>query len=111
MERDNTVAKGDNWESPLLVEAVLVWTGWGQHAWPRRDDSYVINRFGSDMAADLLCVIRSLVDDFYSSDAKHVAGNLAEMERMASEEFRKKRPGIADEIVRALAWCYTFDFK
>jgi hypothetical protein len=33
------------------------------------------------------------------------------MGRLASEQFKRKHPTVAEEIVEAFAWCYTFDFK
>jgi hypothetical protein len=105
------MVKVKNLESPLLVEAILVWTGWGREVMPRRDDSLLVNHFGAEVAAKLLPIIKSLGDDFYSSDARFVANNLQEMEKLSSEQFRKKHPAIADKIVKAFAWCYTFDFK
>ena len=99
------------WDSPVFTEAVLVWTGWGQHMMPRRDDAFVVSRFGAESAAQLLPAIRSLTEAFYASDAKYTAPSLAEMGAMAAEEFKKKHPEVADEVVKALAWCYTFDFR
>jgi hypothetical protein len=78
---------------------------------PRFDDPSVVIRFGPELAAKLLAVIRRLKEDFYSSDASLVAANLQEMERLATEQFKKKHPDIPDEISNAFAWCYTFDFK
>jgi len=98
-------------ESQLLTEAVLVWTGRGQKSWPHHDDSALMNHFGPEKASELLSKIKSLQDDFYSSNANLVADNLQEMGKIASEEFRKKHPEISEEIVQAFAWCYTFDFK
>jgi hypothetical protein len=100
-----------DFESSKLVEAILVWTGWGCSAMPRRDSSLLSNHFGNEMAAKLFPLIKSLEDDFYSSDARFVAANLQEMGILATEDFKRKHPTIADEIVKALAWCYTFDFK
>ena len=105
------MVKINNVEISKLVEAVLVWTGWGQDLMPRREDSLLISHFGAEDTAKLLPLIKSLEDDFYSSDARFVAEDLQEMEKLSSEQFRKKHPEIADEIVRAFAWCYTFDFK
>jgi hypothetical protein len=105
------MVKINNIDSSLLVEAILVWTGWGRDVMPRRDDSLLVNRFGTEDTAKLLPVIKSLEDDFYSSDARFVADDLQEMEKLSSAQFRKKHPTIADEIVKAFAWCYTFDFK
>jgi hypothetical protein len=101
----------NNLKPSLLVEAVLVWTGWGRDMAPRRDDSILIDHFGVEVADQLLPIIKSLENDFYSSDARFVAADLQEMDRLSSEQFRKKHVAIADEIVKAFAWCYTFDFK
>ena len=101
----------NNLNSPQLVDAVRVWTGWGLRIMPSRDDARLAKRFGDDVAAKLLPVIKSLEEDFYSSDARLVARNVQEMEKLASEQFKRKHPTVADEIVEALAWCYSFDFK
>lgn len=78
---------------------------------PLRDDSILVSRFGTRTAAKILSRIKSLEDDFYLSDARLIAPNLEEMERMSAEQFREKHPQIPEDIVKALAWCYTFDFK
>jgi hypothetical protein len=97
--------------SPQLIEAVQLWAGWGRSIMPSRDDRRLKDRFGESVAAKLLSLIRSLENDFYSSDARLVAANLHDIERLASEQFKRKHPAIADEIVKVFAWCYTFDFK
>lgn len=97
--------------SPQLAEAVRLWTGWGQSAMPNRNDKRLADHFGDAVAAKLLPAIRSLEDDFYSSDARLVAANLQEMESLASNHFRQKHPTVAEEVIKAFAWCYTFDFK
>jgi hypothetical protein len=101
----------NNLNSPQLVEAVRLWTGWGLGVMPSRDDARLARKFGDKVAAKLLPVIKSLEEDFYSSDARLVATDLQEMGRMASEQFKRKHPTVAEEIVEAFAWCYTFDFK
>lgn len=98
-------------DSPELKEAVQLWTGWGFSAMPNRNDKRLSDRFGNEIAAKLLPLIKSLEADFYSSDAKLVAANLEEMGKLASEQFKHKYPKVADEIVAAFAWCYTFDFR
>lgn len=101
----------NNLNSPQLIEAVRVWTGWGQSAMPSRSDKRLADHYGESLAVKLLPLIKSLEDDFYASDARLVAANLQEMEKLASEQFRQKHPTVAEEIVKAFAWCYTFDFK
>lgn len=105
------MVKINNIETHQLVEAILIWTGWGRDVMPSRDDFLLVNHFGAEITAKLLPAIKSLEDDFYSSDARFVADDLQEMERISSEQFRKKHPDIEDKIVKAFAWCYTFDFK
>jgi len=100
----------NNLNSAQLVEAVRVWTGWGQSATPSRSDQRLADQFGED-ATKLLPLIKSLEDDFYASDARLTAANLQEMEKLASDQFRQRHPTVAEEIVKAFAWCYTFDFK
>lgn len=92
-------------------EAVVVWSGWGSSPFPRRDNVLVVQRYGADAAAELLPLVRKLVDEFYLSDARHVAINITEMAIMSSAQFRKQHPEISDDAVKALAWCYTFDYK
>ncbi|QEE27993.1 hypothetical protein FTW19_08290 [Terriglobus albidus] len=96
--------------SAQLIEAVRVWTGWGQSAMPSRSDQRLADQFGED-ATKLLPLIKSLEDDFDVSDARLTAVNLEEMEKLASDQFRQKHPAVAEEIVKAFARCYTFDFK
>jgi hypothetical protein len=97
--------------SSLLIEAVSLWTGWGHGTMPSRDDARLAKHFGDELAAKLLPLIKSLEDDFYASDAHLVAANLVEIEKLSSEQFKRKHPAVADEIVKAFAWCYTFDHK
>jgi hypothetical protein len=94
-----------------IGKAIMVWTGWGRSEWPRRDKSVLVDHFGEDAAVELLPLVRELEEDFYSSDARHVALDLAEMAEMASAQFRERHPEIADAAVQALAWCYTYDYK
>ena len=100
-----------NYNSPQLVEPVRIWTGWRATPSPSRDEARVVQRYGAAKAAKLLPVIKSLEDDFYASDARFTAVDLQQMATLASEQFVQKHPGIDNEIVEALAWCYTFDFK
>jgi len=100
-----------NLNYPQLIEAVQLWTGWGESIAPSRNDKRLEEYFGKDIAANILPLIKSLEEDFYTSDAQFVAADLPEMEKLASEDFRQKHPTVADEIVKAFAWCYTFDFK
>ena len=97
--------------SDQLIKAVQIWTGWGTSVAPNRSDSRLEDTLGKDLAADLLPLIKFLEDEFYMSDAQYVASDLREMEQLASTHFKEKYPTVADEIVKAFAWCYSFDFK
>jgi hypothetical protein len=50
-------------------------------------------------------------NDFYASDARFAVADLTEMGDVAVDHFRKAHPEVSDEAVRALAWCYTYDYK
>jgi len=100
----------DPLDSPQLIEAVLLWAGWG-YSWPDRDESRVVQRFGPEIAVQLLATIRFLEDEFYKSNANFASANLKEMGNTAIKQFKEKHPGVADEIADVLAWCYTFDYK
>ena len=94
-----------------LIEAVLIWTGWGRSIVPQRNDILLVNNFGAETASKLKPIIKSLEDEFYSSEARNIAANLEEMGKMAAEQFKSKHPEIPDQIVKAFAWCYTYDYK
>jgi hypothetical protein len=95
----------------LLSEAIVVWTGWGQAPRPIRDEARLVDQFGSDTAADLMPGLRQLEDEFYASDAQFTVADLKEMGDVAADQFRRAHPEISDDAVRALAWCYTYDYK
>ncbi len=105
------MAQVDPSDPATLSQAVVVWSGWGEAAWPARDGGRVAERFGRDVAPLLLSRIRQLEDDFYSSRARFTARELAEMEERAASEFRGKHPELTEDAVQALAWCYTYDYK
>jgi len=99
----------EQWER--VADAMVVWTGKGELAWPQLDDSRVIARFGSESASELLPVLRKLYEEFYASDAHLKAASLSEMSAIASAQFRENYPLARPSTVDALAWCYTFDYK
>ncbi len=104
------MAKIDPSVYPLLAEAVAIWTGWGTAAFPRREDGLLVDRFGIDIGARIIPLIKSLEEEFNSSDAWK-AGDLQEVAKIAEEDFKSKYPDLPDTIVQAFSWCYTWDWK
>ena len=51
-----------NYNSPQLVEAVRIWTGWGTNLSPSRDDGRIVEQYGEAAAAKLLPIIKALED-------------------------------------------------
>lgn len=96
---------------PILSEALVVWTGWGRTTRPVRDENLVVQEFGAEQAVVLLPRITQLEDEFYASDARFTAADLREMGEVAAAQFRSKHSEVSEEAVKALAWCYTFDYK
>ncbi len=96
----------------LLSKAIVIWTGLETDSpWPLCEEALLVERFGSEMAAELLPSIRKLEEEFYESDARDRASDLAEMGDLAANDFRKRHPEISEEAIQALAWRYTFDYK
>lgn len=94
-----------------ISRAVVIWTGWGVAPIPLRDDAEVTAAFGSERAPALLEHLRDLVEIFYSSGARLTIAELDTMAAAAAADFHERHPGISGDAVRALAWCYAFDFK
>ena len=94
-----------------ISEAVVVWTGYGSTASPRRDERAFVEAFGDEGALDLLLMVRRLEKEFYASDARHTAPGLKEMGDAAAAQFRALHPELSQDAIRALAWCYTYDYK
>jgi hypothetical protein len=97
--------------SELLGHAIVLWTGMGATSWPKPDPQRVVALYGPVAAARLMSLVDRLYDDFYASDARRFAPDLAAMGDQAAAEFRVKHPEIADDAVEALARCYTWDYK
>ena len=98
-------------QNQTLSDALLVWTGWGYVPWPDDGEKRLEKKFGLTAARALLPKLQELKNEFYSSNAWQVASDLPEMQTMSAAEFRPRHPEISEDAVRALAWCYTFDYK
>ena len=93
-----------------ISAAIVAWTGYGQSAWPQRDESRVVAKFGNN-AVVLMPHVMALDEDFSSSTARHTVSDLNAMAQQAASEFRERHPEVSSEASAALAWCYSFDFK
>ena len=100
-----------NLNMSLVSRAIVIWTGFGKTPWPSRDESRLVEQFGADAAADLTPQLRDLEQQFYASDARFTVRDLDEMGKVAADQFRKNHPEISEEAIRALEWCYTYDYK
>jgi hypothetical protein len=98
-------------DASVVSSAIVAWSGFGETAWPARDDARVVDALGPDVASEVMPAVRELEDEFYASDARHVATDLSAMAERSSADFASKHPEISSEAVRALAWCYTYDYK
>ena len=94
-----------------LIHAVHCWTGWGESAIPIRDDDRLRDLFGASKGNALLSELKDLYDAFYLSEARLVSKDMAEMADRCARDFRLKHPTVPEEVVRALVWCYTFDYR
>jgi len=103
--------KVTNMDAAEISRAVATWTGWGRTTSPTRNDAVVVEEFGAARGTKLLALLRTLEEDFYTSNARIEAPDLASMGRQSSKEFRQRHPELEAEVATAFAWCYTFDFK
>ena len=99
----------DDWGR--LADAIVAWSGKDRFAWPRRDETLVVQRFGTEVAAELMPWVHQLANDFFASDVDPAAQDLAAMGESAAAQFRRKHPELRSDAVEALAWCYTFDLR
>jgi len=100
--------------SEAVSRAIVVWTGYDarvEFGKPERDDARLVDMFGETAAFDLLPIVKSLQQDFYTSTASNTVAGLREMGDHAANEFKGRHPDLSDDAVAALAWCYTFDWK
>ena len=95
---------------PDLVEAVRLWTGWRSAPFPQSNEESVTNRFGRTRAISLMRRVHAAYEAFYESDARLWAPT-ATMGDLAAIEFMTKYPGADRQLVSALAWSYSFDYK
>jgi hypothetical protein len=56
-------------ETSPLRDAVVAWTGYGEAAWPKRDDDRVRQRFGAEEAERLLLMVRAVEEECWASRA------------------------------------------
>ena len=98
-------------EWPELIDAVRIWSSWGESSWPNRDDSRLRSRVEITKAERLLPIIKKLESDFYLSDAHLKASSLAEMGELAKAQFQRLNPDVPEEILEVFVWCYTFDWR
>lgn len=98
-------------DAELLSAAVVSWTGMGRTPWPGRDPRLVAQDFGAERAAVLMPLVKRLAEEFYAVDAGFLSADLNEMGDRASAKFSLLHPELSDEAVKALAWCYTWDYK
>src|SRR5438309_65480 len=71
-----------------VSEAIVVWSGKGDFAWPHRDEARLVARFGEERALDLMPQVKRLEEEFYESKAYTTEPDLAAVGRTASEQFR-----------------------
>lgn len=93
-----------------LSEALVIWVGQIPSSGYDREAALVA-RFGMQKAAELVPLLRVLKEDFFTSNARHVADNVQAMHKLASADFQRKHPEISDQAVHVLANDYAFTFK
>lgn len=94
-----------------LSEALVIWTGFGETPAPDVSDARLARRLGAAEAARLLPRLRSLLTEFYDSDASRFTKDVAGMAALAAAPFADRHPELSDMAIEALAWSYANDFS
>lgn len=95
-------------DAQRISEALEIWVG-PIPALGYDREAALVERFGAQVAAQLVPIVRALQDDFYSTNAGQVAADLREMHKLAFADFKRQHPEISDQAVHALAARYTFE--
>jgi hypothetical protein len=95
----------------LFVDACLIWTGYGETSYPRRDESVFQARLGNETCERLLPRIKSLNQDFETSRAYEPGIDFVQCVALAACEFKARHPEVDERIVTAFTWCYIHDWK
>lgn len=98
-------------DAAVLARGMSLWTGWGSRSHPTLDDEAVIDAFGDADGQEVLAQLAELRSEFYATDAHTAAISLAALGDRAADEFRAKHPDVPDDVVAALRWCYTYDYR
>ena len=98
-------------DNETVTRAVVVWTGFGSHSSPDRQDDRLVSTFGEALGLDLVQRVHQLEDEFYESDARFTVPDTKGMGDKAVADFRARHPELGEEAAEALGWCYTFDYK
>lgn len=96
----------DEWD--LISEALQIWIGVGRRSYPSTDDDLVLETYGPIIGTRLIEVLAYLVSEFFSSDASSTIGDLNELTRVASLQFRARFPNINPSGISALEWLYSY---
>lgn len=98
------------WNKPILMEALKLWTGYDYSSFPIRNDLLLKEKFGDDYIY-WLGILKNIVKEFYNTDAHLVASDNREMLNMAVKEFKRKYNEVGDDIIEILSWCYSYDYR
>jgi len=94
-------------DAAQISEALVIWIG-PIPALGYDPEAALVDRFGAQVAAQLVPIVRALEDDFSRTNADTVAADLRDMHKIAFDDFKRKHPEIADAAVHALAGRYTY---
>ena len=92
----------------IVEEAIFLFVGWDQYNHSRSLPERVLEKFGDELGAELLELVRSLLDEYWEAGFPDGA-TVKEATDHASKRFAASHPEISSEGVRALAWDYSFN--
>jgi len=94
-------------DAAQVSEAVVIWIGPVPNLGYDREAA-LSKRFGAQVAAQLVPIVRELQRDFYDTNAARVAADIREMHTLAVDDFKRKHPEISEDAAHALAANYVY---
>ena len=99
-------------DARVVSEAILVYLPPGSpHQMPWHGEDQIVDKFGAELAVDLVPIVKNLRDEFFASDAWITVRGLSEMVDVAKREFQVSHPEISADAVNALGRAYGFAYK
>jgi hypothetical protein len=94
----------------LLSQAMVIWSAYGQNAFPLQDKARLYAAFGEARGTEIHAVLQIVLHDFEESMARELQAGREDMDAagLASSQLADKYPSLTDEAIAAVVWCWGY---